>query len=292
MKYGKIDRMRSQSLVLLGLIVFIALSASVAMADLIAYWPLDEGSGNTAADVVGGFDGTLQGDPEWTGNGQVGGALVLDGDGDYIETPLFDELHTAENFTIAAWFQTNATAEGQQQHLMWIGDAAGNGWGGQQELHMGINHFAYSNILNAYFGSGAELETFAINMVSKDEFTDTSGWHHIALAIKNATGPTVTARFYLDGERIAPLVDGFVNGNGDLFPTIDSADPPDRTGWNTTLKIGAPGALSRFFNGRVDEVTVWTHALSQSDVKFIMGNDPTTAVEPGGKLTTTWGKIK
>lgn len=52
MKYGRIDGMRSQSLILLGLIVFITFTASVAMADLIAYWPLDEGSGNTAADVL------------------------------------------------------------------------------------------------------------------------------------------------------------------------------------------------------------------------------------------------
>jgi len=294
MRYGKIDKMWSQLLVLLTLVVFITFSASVAMAELIAHWPLDDGAGGTAVDVVGGFDGTLQGDPEWTGNGQVDGALILDGDGDYVQTTLMAELQTAESFTIAAWFQTNITDAGQQQHLLWIGDVTGNGWGApMQELHMGINHFAYGNILNIFLGSAGELDGFAINIVSKEEFTDTSGWHHFALVIKNANGPVVTARSYLDGKWIEPLVDGFVNGDGVLFPTIDSTDlPPDRAEWNTALRIGAPGAASRFFNGMIDDVTIWTKALSQNDIKFVMANDPTTAVMPGGKLTTTWGEIK
>ncbi len=291
MRYSKISEMRFQLLALLTSVVFITFSTTVATANLIAYWPLDDGAGNTAADVVGNFDGTLEGDSAWDGNGQMGGALVLDGDGDYIQTPLMDELQTAENFTIAAWFKTNVTDSGQQ-HILWVGDVAGNGWGANQELHIGINHFGFSNKVVGYFGSGADTDGFAINIVSKDDFTDTSGWHHLALVIKNANGPVVTGRLYLDGEWVEPLVDGFVNGNGELFPTIDSADPPDRAGWNTALRIGSPGAASRFFNGMVDDVTAWTHALSQNDVKFLMENDPTTAVMPGGKLTTTWGEIK
>ncbi len=88
---------------------------------------LDETKGRTAQDTYGYNHGTLYGDYLWyPSNGQVGGALVLDGDGDYIDTTLMDELHTAESFTIAAWFKTNVTDEGQQ-HLLWIGDVGGNG---------------------------------------------------------------------------------------------------------------------------------------------------------------------
>ncbi|MFC1718920.1 LamG domain-containing protein, partial [Candidatus Poribacteria bacterium] len=248
--------------------------------------------GNTAADTIGNFDGTLQGDTAWDGNGKVAGAIVLDGDGDYIQTTLMDELQTADNFTIAAWFKTNVTDSGQQ-HILWAGDVAANGWGDQQEVHMGINHFNFSNKLSGYFGSGADLDGFAINIVSKEDFTDTSGWHHLALVIKNASGPTVTGSLYLDGEWVEPLVDGFETADGVAFPTIDSTDnPPDRAGWNTALRIGSPGNLSRFFNGMVDDVVVLTRALNPGNIRFLMENDPTTAVEPGGKLTTTWGEIK
>jgi hypothetical protein len=147
--------------------------------------------------------------------------------------------------------------------------------------------------VNAYFGSGEELDGTAINIVSKEEFTDTSGWHHLALSIKNANGPTVTGKIYLDGEWVEPLVDGFVNGNGDLFPTIDSTDnPPDRTQWNTALRIGSPGPASRFFNVMLDDVTIWDKALDQNDIQDLIKGGVGVAVQPGGKLTTTWGALK
>jgi hypothetical protein len=281
-------KMRFRLLVFLTLFVCVAFSGTAAMAGLIAHWKLD---GN-AADSVGNHDGTIEGDPVWEANGRIDGAIVLDGDGDYIQTTLMDELHTANNFTLAVWFWTNVTDTGQQ-HILWMGDVAGNGWGNQQELHLSINHFNYSNIVNAYFGSGEELDGTAINIVSKEEFTDTSGWHHLALSIKNANGPTVTGRLYLDGEWAEPLVDGFVNGNGDLFPTIDSTDkPPDRTQWNTALRIGSPGPASRFFNGMLDDVTIWDKALDQDDIQDLIKGGVGVAVQPGGKLATTWGALK
>ena len=284
--------MRSQILAFLTLVVFATFSATVAgAADLVAYWTLDDGSGTNAVDSIGGFDGTLQGDPMWEANGKVGGALALDGDGDYVQTTLMNELHTAENFTIAAWFKTNVTAEGQQ-HLLWIGDVAGNGWGAQAELHIGINHFGYSNKVNAFFGSGADTDGFSINIVSKEDFADTSDWHHLAFAVKNASGPIVTGKLFLDGVWMEPLVEGFESG-GVPFPTTDSTEnPPDRATWNTELRIGSPGAAQRYFDGMVDDVTIWNGALEEGDVKSLMTGGPTTSVKPGGKLTATWGALK
>ena len=281
-----------QWLVLLTLVVFVTFSATVAMAaDRIAHWTLDDGSGTTAADSIGGFDGTLQGDPVWEANGRIDGALVFDGVGDYVQTTLMDELQTGENFTIAVWFKTNVTAEGQQ-HILWVGDVAGNGWGDHQELHITINHFGFSNKVIGYFGSGTDTDGFSINIVSKEDFTDTSSWHHLALAVKNASGPIVTGKLFLDGEWVEPLVEGFESA-GVPFPTTDSTEnPPDRAGWNTALRIGAPGPDQRYFNGMIDDVTIWDQALEQDDIQDLMTGGPTTSVKPGGKLTTTWGALK
>jgi hypothetical protein len=285
--------MRSQSLVVLTLVMFAAFSATIATsAELVAHWTLDDGAGATAADLAGGFDGTLQGNPVWEANGKVDGALVFDGVDDYIQTTLMDRVHTAENFTIAAWFKTNVTAEGQQ-HILWMGDLAGNGWGEQQELHIGINHFGFSNKVVGYFGSGTDTDGFSINIVSKEDFTDTSSWHHLALAIKNASGPIVTGKLFLDGKWVEPFVDGFETTEGVPFPTIDSTEnPPDRTGWNTALRIGCPGAASRYFNGMIDDVTIWDQALEQDNIQGLMTGGPSTPVKPGGKLVTTWVEIR
>ena len=45
-------------------------TACPADANLIAYWPFEEGEGQIAADVVGGFDATINGGT-WTDNAKV-----------------------------------------------------------------------------------------------------------------------------------------------------------------------------------------------------------------------------
>lgn len=283
--------MKSKLIVLLTLALFLTSSATISMAELIAHWTLDDGTGNVAVDLVGGFEGTLEGDPAWDDGGVIGGALVFDGDGDYVQTDLMEELQTAENFTITAWFKTNVTASGQH-HILWEGDVGGNGWGSQQELHIGINHFGYNNKVVGYYGQGGDLDGLNINIVSLEDFTDTSQWHHLALVIENANGPVVSGALYLDGEWVEPFVDGFETG-GTPFPTIDSVESPiDRSEWNTPLRIGSPGAAQRYFDGMIDDVTVWNQALSEDDVKIVMQGEPFTAVEPHRKLTTTWGALK
>ena len=67
---------------------------------LIAYWKLDEGSGNLALDSsTNGNDGTVHGDPVWT-TGKIDGALSFDGIDDYVDV---GDIDLTEAFTIAAW---------------------------------------------------------------------------------------------------------------------------------------------------------------------------------------------
>lgn len=57
---------------------------SIARADLIGHWPLDEGVGITAADESGfGNDGTLVDESQWV-PGYYGGAIQLPGRGQYL----------------------------------------------------------------------------------------------------------------------------------------------------------------------------------------------------------------
>ncbi len=78
---------------------------------LIAHWTLDETSGTTAADSIGGHDGTLVGDAAWTSEGKVNGAILLDGDGDYINCGGGTDANTlswadlTEEMTVAAWMK-------------------------------------------------------------------------------------------------------------------------------------------------------------------------------------------
>ncbi len=56
------------------------------------------------------------------------------------------------------------------------------------------------------------------------------------------------------------------------------------------MSIAANTGNSNFFNGTVDEVKMWSVALTADEVK--KGMDQTLAVDAQDKLTTTWGNIK
>lgn len=81
---------------------------------LVARWKLDESIGTTASEAVAGHAGTLIGDPTWApADGQVNGALLLDGDGDYIQ--INDSVHStkvtwadqlADELTLSIWMKT------------------------------------------------------------------------------------------------------------------------------------------------------------------------------------------
>jgi hypothetical protein len=76
---------------------------------LISHWKLDD-SGTVAVDSVGGHNGTLEGDPVWV-TGQLNGAIMLDGDGDYINCGGGSDPNTTtwadltEEMTVSAWIK-------------------------------------------------------------------------------------------------------------------------------------------------------------------------------------------
>jgi hypothetical protein len=71
----------------------------------VAHWMLDEAEGLTAYDSVGGNDGYLVGNPVWVpDDGQLGGAIQLDGTDDYIGTPFVRNPGDGP-FSVFAWIQ-------------------------------------------------------------------------------------------------------------------------------------------------------------------------------------------
>ena len=144
----------------------------------IAHWKLDETSGITAADAVGGHDGTLINGPTWT-SGQDAGAVDLDGINDYIDVPHDDNL-SLNSFTISGWirarefvnFQIIINKGAQSNYFV---QTTGN------ELHFGF----YNGSWITFTSSSANLQ---INQ-----------WYHFAVSFDDSSG---TASIYLDGSLI------------------------------------------------------------------------------------------
>ena len=63
--------MLKQKVMLIALILVVGL-AGYGRAELIAYWTFDEGTGDVAADVIGGYDAAIT-NPAWILPGQTCG---------------------------------------------------------------------------------------------------------------------------------------------------------------------------------------------------------------------------
>ena len=208
--------------------------AGHASAELVGYWKFDEGTGMTAVDSSGyGNDGTLKGPPEWA-VGQLGEALDFDGSSDYVEVPHNPSLSITEAITIAAWTYMSTGASGEMAIVSKGGWAANNL---PYELTMEAGSIIYWQ-----FYDDAGRDTCSPDSPPVDE------WHHIT-----GTYDGTLFKCYIDGE----LADEWAY----------TGTMPEN---ELSVMIGRRTTGGCQFNGLIDEVMIYNHALSDDQVPQIM----------------------
>ena len=85
--------------------------AGAANADIIAYWPMDEGTGLVAHDIIGGYDGEMDAGLTWITPGKMGDAAIEGSGGQQINcgpgpTP------TTQDLSFAWWMVDNHDSYG------------------------------------------------------------------------------------------------------------------------------------------------------------------------------------
>jgi len=212
---------------------------SAAQAELVGWWRLDDGSGNTAADSSSyGNDGTLQGDPQWV-TGIVGGALEFDGNGDYVDCGNDAIFDITEEITLAVWVNANDILNGE--HNFWLGKG---------DNTYAIKHQSGNNLEFFIFDGGWNSINYTTDIASLN-----GDWHHMA-----GTYDGSELKFYLDGE----LVDNLVYSS-----TIGTS--------NSAVTIGENSqATGRYFDGMLDDPRIYNEALSQNEIRSLMvgGENP------------------
>ena len=235
----------------------------------IATWSFNENTGTTTTDGVGGVTGTLMGSATWSDDAFTGTSVLLNGTTDYVEmdsSTITDQLRQADNFALTAYFKTNHLVSGQQ-HILWIGNTAGNGWGPESEINITIGHFNTAfgaPVLTFYFGSGDVGDKDQIHIVVQNpEGLDSTSWHHIAGVVSDANTDQAFGEFYLDGNLLTPMTT-----DQTTYAQADMADSAiDRASWNSGLLVGVGGNKSqRFFDGRIDNVKIYTDYLDAAAV--------------------------
>ncbi|MCP4258586.1 MAG: LamG domain-containing protein, partial [Planctomycetes bacterium] len=230
--------------------------ASSIRADLIGYWPLDDGSGTTVADISGnGNDGTIVNNPTWI-TGIAGGALEFHGlgsaigGGDHIDCGNDASLDITGPISLALWIRPDA--DGPEDNVLetaplckamagmspsWSWQVR-YGWGSTQPYMA----FTFNTSPRAWAYVGKNLERFE--------------WVHIACSYDGTT-----LKCYVNGEE------------------TDSTPMGAITSSTTPLLIGSDGWGSDWIGG-IDDVRIYDHALSEPEILGAM---------EGGIPPTAWG---
>jgi prepilin-type N-terminal cleavage/methylation domain-containing protein len=208
----------------------------IAGDSAIGIWDFDECNGSIATDRSGfGNNGSLQGmtlPAAWstdTPDGK-GCSLIFDGSNDYIEMGSPSALDITGSYTTSAWIIKNVNSG----YLGIVGRHDNNGY----------------NL--ALDGSGTTLRLDMMKSVSYDAFTSskviTNGvWHHVA-AVYDAALQKVY--FYFDGA----LTETFGATNTYLLTPA------------TSFIIGWEGYGGRYWNGKIDNVRLFSKPLTASEI--------------------------
>ena len=229
---------------------------------IIGLWLLDEGSGTVIGDSSGnGNDGKTSGDFTW-GDGKFGQAIIAPGTGqiDVAVSPSLNKVTKA--MTIAAWFRVDVDSDTgiRRQNAYLLED--------QSSSEPVPDSFSF----RIWTSNGLSPGVYGKTKLEKKK------WNHVA-----GTYDGVQMMLYINGVPEKELLSD-ANAAIDGKWGGDIGTPAD----NLQLKYG-----SESFTGGMDEIMLFSRALSANEIKELMsGAIPTIAVNPYTKITSAWAAIK
>ncbi|MGB2864922.1 MAG: LamG domain-containing protein [Sedimentisphaerales bacterium] len=251
-----------KSVYLISFVLVLSIAGN-ASADLVSYWTFDEGSGDAVYDTSGNDNnGTING-ATW-GVGKYGTALQFNGQDNYVEVPSSNSLEIEENVTIAAW-------------VNWID--AGDTWicilaNGQQNGPW-ENYGLFVNRSSRFLYFTLSLDGGHVPQQTPNNITVPNEWVHVC-----ATWDGSAARIYVNAEMELEIAQA-----GTLVPP------------GLPLRIGHRNGSAHYFNGTLDEVRIYNHALTEAEIlaameggkgyPYALGPSP----EDGALYADTWATI-
>ena len=208
-------------------------------AGLVAYWPFDETDGTTLHDASGrGHDAKLQNTAATPGNlGVIGGAANFDGLGAFATVPHAPDLNLADQATISVWINPRS-----------LGTTAAGGLGRivRKDVNYDLSTYTPNSSLRAY----------GLNKVFYDAPANSAvlnQWQHFAMVVKDGT-----VQFFKNGRALANPI------TGSLGPAV--------TNDLVIANFGPDLSIIRLFDGYMDDLGIWSRALSPAELDGIYEN--------------------
>ena len=234
-------------------IALLLITAYRAQAELVAHWPLD---GN-AKDLLGNHDGAESGvifGVEGAAN-HTGTAAEFNGSSSTITVP-FDSAMNPESFTLSMWVNADST-NGFASPVTSRDDTP-------TSVHGYLVYNDSSGNWNFWTGTGGP--SGAWNQMSGGK-VEIGSWTHIAVSYDDGSQ---TKKLYVNGSLASS------NSAPNLF------DPNGPQSENLHIGSGADSGGAFFFDGLIDDVALWDHALTSAEIKDLMTNGV-----PGGPPSVT-----
>lgn len=234
-------------------------------ATLVGYWSFDDAASVGKDFGAKGNDLTANGQAQYTAGGHTGGGLLLDGSGDYLNRSTVTGLPAGNApYTMSAWFNsaplTSAT----------VGRGI-VGWGGYGASNRAnaLRLFGLNGVQNYWWPLSGPLLANDAQVSAAGVNLDDGAWHHVA-----ATFDGTTRTIWLDGEQLVsdtPAAPNFVASTFRVGAACNLCSSSQETG----------------FNGRLDDVAVWSESLSDVNIRRLAnGGSPLEVLPPG--LVANW----
>jgi hypothetical protein len=202
-----------------------------------------------ALDSVGGDNGTLNGGVTYA-SGEVGQAFSFDGSTGFVSTSML--INNPQTFTLSLWFRTSTQAGA----LMGFA-SSGTGSSGSFDRIIYMDNVGALNFGVWSSGAGAAQvinSSTGINGINGIMGLADGQWHQVMASLSASTG-------------LSLYVDGVLRANN---PSITSAQV-----YNGYWRIGEeslgfwPDTAGDYFNGQIDEVSIFNNALPAADALAI-----------------------
>lgn len=196
---------------------------------LVSNWKFDEGSGTTAFDSKGTNDGGLINGVNWDINGVSGSALDFDGSSGYVDVGNGASLTSLNAFTYSVWFKGNDVANACDESTCGLIDIGG-------------------------YPSGAMLSTYR-----------SMGKFYLCGPPNALSTPTI------NNNTLYNLVGTYYGTTMKLYLNSVLTDQGNKStcSFNDKNYIGKNGLSDAFFDGLIDEVSVYNEALTLDEISIL-----------------------
>lgn len=243
-------------------------SLTIAQAAIVSVYHFDETSGTTAADSAGSFNGTLSAaGSSFVGGGISGNAISLErAQGGFVNMGTSFPAFTSGNFSISFWVKTTST-EADSLFL---------------SQHKAGTQNGYFVALNTTGGGGAlNKATF----VAGNEFVSQGATS--SATVNDGVWRNLVAVYQSGGAR-SIYVDGLLSGSTPSSAAF-TLGAPFLIGGVREI-VGTNNPESRY-TGLIDEVQVYDHALSSTEITYLYQNSGQVVPEPSASGLLAGGAL-